>query len=348
MSDSRGKLETWINRVWYGSSYAHLLFLPLTLVFASVAATRRFLYRQGILGSMKMPVPVIIVGNIAVGGAGKTPVTLWLAEFLKSKGMNPAIISRGYGGTSSSSTVLVTGDSDPASVGDEPVLLARRSGCPVFVNPDRVQGASSAVHHGTDVIISDDGLQHYRLQRDFEIAVIDGSRGFGNGFLLPAGPLREPQSRLATVDRVLVQELSGKQDRSESGDRDTHFSLAGEVLVRVDDGSTREISELTGKVVHAVAGIANPERFFEQLQSHRLQVLKHPLPDHAVLQESDLKFDDDLDVIITEKDAVKCMSIAHDRLWYLPVSVVFEDSEDMQWLDDLHGKLQSSVSQDPA
>ena len=348
MSDARGKLETWINKVWYGGSYAYILLLPLTLIFVLVAATRRFLYRRGILGSTKIPVPVIIIGNIAVGGAGKTPITLWLAKHLKSRGMNPAIISRGYGGSTTTSSVHVTADSDPASVGDEPVLLARRSGCPVFVDSDRVQGASSAFHHGADVIISDDGLQHYRLQRDFEIAVVDGSRGFGNGFLLPAGPLREPQSRLDTVDRVLVQEVRGKRDRRKSGDRDTHFSLTGNLLVRVADGSTREISELTGNEVRAVAGISNPERFFATLQSYHLQVLMHPLPDHALLKESDLNFDDDLDVIVTEKDAVKCKSIAHDRLWYLPVSVVFDDGEDMRWMDALHAKLQSSVSQDPA
>jgi tetraacyldisaccharide 4'-kinase len=207
MSDTGGKLEAFINNIWYGKSHAYVILLPLTAVFALVAALRRYLYKQGILSSRKISVPVIVIGNIAVGGAGKTPVTLWLAEFLKEKGMDPAIISRGYGGKATSSTILVTGDSDPVLVGDEPVLLARRSGCAVFVDADRVQGAAAAVHNGADVILSDDGLQHYRLQRDMEIAVIDGSRGFGNGHLLPAGPLREPQCRLDTVDHIMVQEV---------------------------------------------------------------------------------------------------------------------------------------------
>jgi len=348
MNDSRGKLESWANKIWYGGSYFYVVLLPLSLVFGLVAATRRFFYRHGILGSTKISVPVIVVGNIAVGGAGKTPVTLWLAEFLKSKGMNPAIISRGYGGTTASSSVPVTHESDPALVGDEPVLLARRSGCPVLVNPDRVQGALSAVERGTDVIISDDGLQHYRLRRDFEIAVVDGTRKFGNGFLLPAGPLREPQRRLDSVDRVLVQRVDGGDSGPLAGDRASHFSLAGEFLTRVSDGCSRPLDEFSGRSVHAVAGIANPDRFFEQLRRHGIDVRAHPLPDHAAFADEDVNFGDELDVVVTEKDAVKCKSIAHSRLWYLPVSVVFDDGEDMRWLDALHDRLRASVSQGPA
>ena len=345
MSDTGGKLETFFNNVWYGKSYVYVVLLPLTAVFALVAALRRYLYRQGILSSKKVPIPVIVVGNIAVGGAGKTPITLWLAELLKAKGMNPAIISRGYGGKAASSTILVTGDSDAAQVGDEPVLLARRSGCPVFVNADRVQGALSAVHNGADVIISDDGLQHYRLQRDIEIAVIDGSRGFGNGHLLPAGPLREPVSRLDVVDRILIQ-CARVGESGMPGDRATHFFLAGETLHKVSDGSSRALSELAGKTVHAVAGIANPTRFFEQLERHDINVHRHPMPDHAPIAAADVQFDDGVDVIITEKDAVKCKNLSHEHLWYLPVNVAFNDDEDMQWIDALHGKLRTSVSQE--
>ena len=345
MSDTGGKLEAFINNIWYGKSHAYVILLPLTAVFALVAALRRYLYKQGILRSRKMPVPVIVIGNIAVGGAGKTPVTLWLAEFLKEKGMNPAIISRGYGGTATSSTILVTGDSDPAVAGDEPVLLARRSGCPVFVDADRVQGSLAAVHNGADVILSDDGLQHYRLQRDMEIAVIDGSRGFGNGHLLPAGPLREQVKRLGAVDRVLIQCAQGEES-GVPADRVTHFSLAGETLHRVSDGSTRALGELAGKSVHALAGIANPARFFEQLERHGINVHRHPMPDHARLSAEDVQFDDDLDVIITEKDAVKCAKIAHERLWFLPVSLAFKEGEDLQWADALHAKLQASASRE--
>jgi tetraacyldisaccharide 4'-kinase len=350
MSDTGGKLEQFINKVWYGKSWFFIPLLPLTVVFALVAALRRLLYRRGILASSKISVPVIVVGNIAVGGAGKTPVTLWLANLFKSKGMNPAIISRGYGGKAASQPVHVTADSDAAEVGDEPVLLARRSGCPVYVDADRVRGAKSAVSNGADVILSDDGLQHYRMQRDIEIAVVDGSRGFGNGFLLPAGPLREPVSRLDKADRILIQvakDGSGLQvDTSKFADKMSCFSLAGELLRRVSDARTREISDLKGKSVHAVAGIANPDRFFEQLECYGIQVHRHPKPDHARLSEADVSFDDDLDVIVTEKDAVKCKSFAHERLWYLPVSVSFENSEDLQWFDALHDKLRSSRTQD--
>lgn len=351
MSKEHGGLEAFFNNVWYGKSFWFVVFLPLTIVFALIASLRRVLYRNGILSSENVTVPVVVVGNIAVGGAGKTPVTLWLAQYLKSKGMNPAIISRGYGGEATSSTVIVNEQSDPALVGDEPVLLARRSGCPVFVDADRVRGATNAIENGFDVILSDDGLQHYRLQRDIEIAVVDGSRGFGNGWLLPAGPLRELVSRLATVDRVLVQQ--GKADDSRLADetfsdRVTNFSLVGETLLKVTDGRLLQLSELAGKSVHAVAGIAHPERFFKYLEQQGIKVLRHPLRDHARLSDTDVHFDDDLDVVVTEKDAVKCTAFAHDRLWYLPVDVVFEKGADMQWLGALHDKLQLSVTQEPA
>lgn len=350
MSETGGNLEQFINKVWYGKSWFSIVLLPLTVVFAFVAALRRLLYRRGVLASSRIPVPVIVVGNITVGGAGKTPATLWLANLLMSKGMHPAIISRGYGSKAVSQPVHVTADSDADQVGDEPVLLARRSGCPVFVDADRVRAANCAVSNGADVILSDDGLQHYRLQRDIEIAVVDGARGFGNGFLLPAGPLREPVSRLDSVDRILVQvakdECGVQVDKRIPADKASRFSLAGELLRRVSDARTRDISELKGKSAHAVAGIANPDRFFEQLECYGIQLHRHPKPDHARLSEADVSFDDDLDVIVTEKDAVKCKSFAHERLWYLPVSMSFENSEDLRWFDALHDKLHSCRTQD--
>jgi len=346
MSDKGGKREALVNKIWYGESLAYAVLLPFTAIFAAVAAVRRFLYRQGILRSHKIPVPVVVVGNIAVGGAGKTPITLWLADIFKSRGKNPAIISRGYGGKERSSTILVTGDSDPGLVGDEPVLLARRSGCPVFVDPNRVSAALSAVHAGADVIISDDGLQHYRLQRDIEIAVVDGARGFGNGHLLPAGPLREPISRLDSVDRILVQ--NGKVDFRSGlpGEKTSCFTLAGAELRRVNEEKIIALSQLSGQSVHAVAGIANPLRFFEYLERHGINVIRHPMPDHARLSAASVTFDDDLAVIVTEKDAVKCKEFAHDHLWYLPVDVIFEGEEDMQWIEALHAKLQASDSRE--
>jgi tetraacyldisaccharide 4'-kinase len=351
MNNTGGKLEAFINNVWYGESHAYIVLLPLTALFSVLAALRRYLYRQGVLGSNMIPVPVVVIGNIAVGGAGKTPVTLWLARFLKEKGLNPAIISRGYGGRKMASSVLVTAESDPVLVGDEPVLLARRSDCPVFVDANRVRAALSAARNGADVILSDDGLQHYRLRRNIEIAVVDGSRGFGNGHLLPAGPLREPVSRLDTVDRILLQQVGGSDKGHDSsaalGGRTTRFSLAGQMLKRIDDGQSRALSEFSGKSVHAVAGIANPTRFFEFLEEHDIEVHRHPKPDHARLSGVDIRFDDDLDVIVTEKDAVKCSKVSHERLWYLPVTVSFGNDEDMRWIDALHAKLRASVSQEP-
>ncbi len=352
MSDTGSTVESAINRIWYGDSITYLFLLPLSGLFALAAAARRLLYQKGILRSYRMPVPVVVVGNITAGGAGKTPVTVWLAEVLKGKGMNPAIISRGYGGNLADAVLEVSAASDPGLVGDEPVLLARRTGCPVLVNANRVESALKAVSQGADVIISDDGLQHYRLRRDAEIAVVDGSRGLGNGHLLPAGPLRESERRLRSVDRVMVQRAVGDADTRYGSrildNRTSRFSLAGEMLHKIADETTTELTKFDGQSVHAVAGIADPERFFRQLERHGLKVVRHPLPDHARISAADITFDDELAVIVTEKDAVKCTAIAHERLWYLPVHVVFDIDQQTQWVTALHAKLQASQSQDPA
>lgn len=348
----RDKLEAILNRIWYGKSYAYVLLLPLSVLFATVAALRRYLYRHGVLSSYKLSVPVVVIGNITLGGGGKTPVTLWLAKALKDKGLRPAIISRGYGGSGKDVTIKVTAKSDPGIVGDEPLVLASRSDCPVYVNPDRVTAANVAIDDGADIIISDDGLQHYRLKRDAEIVVIDGSRGLGNGHLLPAGPLREPESRLASVDRIMVQgEVDGTQSLYGNRTEDagiTQFSLAGETLLRISDGVCRGLSEFAGKSVHAVAGIANPERFFRQLECHGINVIRHPLADHASITSEDVNFDDELDVVVTEKDAVKCSNFAHDHLWCQPVHVAFAGNLKRHWIDTLYTKLMSCVSRESA
>ncbi len=344
------KIESFFNRIWYGDSIAYLFLLPLSGLFAMASAARRKLYQNGILRTCKIPVPVVVVGNITVGGTGKTPVTAWLVDVLKDKGMKPAIISRGYGGEVADKVLQVTAASDPGVFGDEPVLLARRTGCPVFVNANRVASALEAVSQGADVIVSDDGLQHYRLQRDAEIAVVDGSRGLGNGYLLPAGPLREPEHRLKLVDRVMVQRAVGDAGTRYGNrildTRTSRFSLAGETLHNLGDQTTAELKMFDGQPVHAVAGIANPERFFSQLERHGLDVIRHPLPDHARISADDVIFDDDNAVIVTEKDAVKCTAIAHENLWYLPVHVVFDIDQKSQWVTALHAKLLSSRSQD--
>ena len=256
------KLQEFTHRIWYGGSRGYIALLPFSWLFAGLSALRRFLYRRSILRSYRMPVPVIVVGNITAGGSGKTPVTLWLARWMQQAGKKPAIVSRGYGGNHTGITERVSADSDPRVVGDEPVLLAKRSGAPVYVDKNRVLAAQAAVADGANIIISDDGLQHYRLQRDAEIAVIDASRGLGNGHLLPAGPLRESEARLNTVDRILVQceteDESARYGNRANDRRTTRFMLAGDTLENLVDGARLPIADLSGDTVHAVAAIGHP------------------------------------------------------------------------------------------
>ena len=226
----------WVEKIWYGKSPLYLLLLPLSWIYAFVIMLRRYLYSIRILKIRVMSVPVIIVGNITVGGTGKTPMTIWLAQQLQEEGYAPGIITRGYRGNVGSSPVVATRDSDVAIVGDEAVVLARRCTCPVLVHPDRVAAATKAVELGVNIVISDDGLQHYRLGRDFEIAVIDGARGFGNGHLLPAGPLREPETRLASVEEILIQveTLQDAQFLARSTDPEPRFfALSASAISRL-------------------------------------------------------------------------------------------------------------------
>jgi len=333
-----------LQRLWYASRWAHLLLAPLSGVFASVSALRRWLYRTGRLQSRRAAVPVVIVGNITVGGTGKTPVTIWLADQLRSRGFRPGVVSRGYGGVVGELPVQANAGSDPDIVGDEPLLIAARSRCPVLVHPNRVAAADALVKTGVDVIIADDGLQHYRLQRDFEIVVIDGERGFGNGWQLPAGPLREPRSRLDSVDQILVHEASSDPYAFDSAglpeDKISRFHLVNHELFAVGGEETRSFDDIRGNTVHAVAGIGNPERFFRMLESHGLEVVRHPYPDHAALTARDLQYDDGLDIVMTEKDAVKCREFATSRCWYVPVDV---DMHDDAWLDRLEQCLRQAA-----
>jgi tetraacyldisaccharide 4'-kinase len=260
-----------------------------------------------------LPVPVIIVGNITLGGTGKTPLVIWLVHFLVKAGYRPGIVTRGYGGTRRNGPIGVGIDFDPAEVGDEPVLLARRSGVPVVVDTDRPRGARFLIRqYSCDVVVSDDGLQHYALQRDFEIALIDGARRLGNGRCLPAGPLREPAPRLRSVDALIV---NGPPQEGEWG-----MTLVAMGFQRVGELQTlAPVSQFRGQRVHAVAGIAHPQRFFEQLRRLGLEVIEHPFPDHHPYQSEDLRFNDALEIIMTEKDAVKCERLEGMRAWFLPV-----------------------------
>jgi len=303
-----------LQRHWYRITPLHLLLLPLSLLFALLSSIRRLLYRSAILLSIKLPVPVIIVGNISVGGTGKTPLTLWLAGQLIADGWHPGIISRGFGGNRSKPQEVLP-ISDPASVGDEPVLMAQRMLCPVWVGRNRPAAALDLLrcHPECDVIISDDGLQHYRLQRDVEIAVIDGLRRFGNGLLLPAGPLRELPSRLRKVDAVVT---NGGQ--AEAGEYS--MQLEGVLFYNLMNPQiTAVAADFKDQCVHAIAGIGHPERFFAHLHKLGLAVHPHPFPDHHAYSAADLAYDDANALLMTEKDAVKCIGFADERCWVLRV-----------------------------
>lgn len=302
---------------WQHRNLKSLLLLPLAALFAAVAGARRFAWKIGLLGSRHPGVPVIVVGNITAGGTGKTPLVLWLARFLQDRGMHPAIISRGYGAARSDPRP-VPADGTPADYGDEPCLMARRAGCPVWVGTDRAATAEAMrkAQPAVDVVISDDGLQHYRLARDFEIVVIDGMRGLGNGWPLPAGPLREPPSRLAGVDAVVINGSNPSYAFSQAlpmrlqGERFSNLARPQQVVTG---------AHFRGMTVHAVAGIGNPQRFFAHLRALGLQCIEHPFPDHHPYCAADLAFGDDAPVVMTEKDAVKCTAFATINHWALIV-----------------------------
>jgi len=306
-------MKNWLVRRWYSSAPAPWFLRPLSTLFGGIAAARR---RRQQARQQRLPVPVIVVGNIAVGGTGKTPFVIWLTQRLREWGWQPGVISRGYGGNAAQWPRQVTADSDPAEVGDEPVLIAARAGCPVAVGPDRVAAAQQLLASGgVDVIISDDGLQHYRLARDLEIAVVDGNRGLGNGELLPAGPLREPPQRLDEMALIVV---NGKGWSAPTG-RAIAMQLFSLEVRALKGGAVRPIAGFAGQTVHAVAGIGNPARFFSMLSQHGIRLVMHPFPDHHPFAPADLDFSDELPVLMTEKDAVKCGRFAGERYWVVPV-----------------------------
>jgi tetraacyldisaccharide 4'-kinase len=311
----------WLERHWQRVTVVSLLLYPLSVVFQAVVAIRRAAYRREWLQSGEVSVPVIIIGNVTVGGTGKTPLVLWLAGWLQQHGMQPAIISRGYGACVKSPHP-VTADADPARVGDEPVLLAQRSRCPVWVGKDRVAAARAllATHPAVDVLISDDALQHYRLPRNIEIAVVDGTRGLGNGFMLPAGPLREPASRLASVDAVVM-----------NGNPGAHETPPGAFNMQLEGREFRNLLNPTWVVgpdyfqrkrVWAVAGIGHPPRFFSHLHALGLQFEAIEFADHHPYVPSDLALPRAEAIVMTEKDAVKCAAFASEIHWVLPVTAV--------------------------
>ncbi|KPK60564.1 MAG: hypothetical protein AMJ59_05585 [Gammaproteobacteria bacterium SG8_31] len=315
------KIHDWLQRVWYGSARGGWLLVPLSWIFASVAGLRRFFYRTGVLPVTRVHRPVVVVGNITVGGTGKTPLTLWLAERLQKEGLRAGIASRGYGGSASGGPVVVQTDDDPAVVGDEALMMACREVAPVAVCRRRADAATQLTAVGADVILCDDGLQHYRLARDLEIAVVDGVRRFGNGRLLPAGPLREPVSRLAQADWVVCN--GGAPETGQIGMR-----LAGDTLYRLADGKVATLDDFRGRSCHAVAAVGNPEPFFSLLRDAGIRVVPHPLSDHAVPSLRELGLSPDETVLMTEKDAVKCRDGAGFDAWFLRVDARLDPTAD--------------------
>lgn len=288
------------------------LLWPLGALYGLIARARRHAYRAGWLRRGEVDVPVVVVGNIFVGGTGKTPMVAWVVRRLQALGRNPGIVSRGYGGRARTWPQDVHPDSDPVRVGDEPLLLARQTGCPVVVGPDRVAAAQRLVAAGCDVIVSDDGLQHYRLPRALELAICDGARGLGNGLCLPAGPLREPPARLATVDLVISNGRAPELTPA-------WFDLVPGRLHPAGPQAAGARSPAPGATVDAVAGIGHPERFFATLETMDYRVIRHSFPDHHAYQPADLAFAGERPVVMTEKDAVKCARFAAEDTWYLPV-----------------------------
>ena len=296
-------------------------------------------YAGGWLRSHRAACPVLVVGNLTAGGTGKTPLVAWIAQQFAAFGFKVGIISRGYKRAETAPRIVEV-DSDWRDVGDEPLLLRRATDCLTAVAADRVAGAQLLANHDVDVIIADDGLQHLRLARDCEIVVIDGTRGFGNGQLLPAGPLREPASRLASVDAVIING-SGKQHVPVASDRPClQMSLvSSQVLPVSGTAEARPLESFWRQSVHAVAGIGNPERFFNDLRKHQLEVIEHPFPDHHAFTAADLQFSDELPILMTEKDAVKCGPIATPRMGYVPVTAQFSEGGAQQLLERVLFKL---------
>jgi tetraacyldisaccharide 4'-kinase len=315
---------------WYSPrpSALAIVLRPLSLAFGAGVALRRALYRAGLRKRVALPVPVVIVGNITVGGSGKTPLVAALGRALGERGFRPGVVSRGYGRDRVDDVpLLVDPHDDPQRVGDEPLLLAR-AGCVVAVARDRVAAGRAllARHPTCNVIIADDGLQHYRLERTVEIAVVDAARALGNGLLLPAGPLREPATRLDEVDAVVAFSTDPIRAAPARANAFTMTLSAGDFARVANPGTTAPASAFLGSDVHAVAGIGDPARFFAQLAALGIRAIAHPFPDHHRFSAADLAFAGARAVLMTEKDAVKCESFADERCWYLPVRAEVDDA----------------------
>lgn len=321
-------LQSKVHQIWYRTrpNWLARLLQPVSWLFALVAAFRRQCYRWGLLKTVYMPVPVVIVGNITVGGTGKTPFVIYLVELLKKQGYRPGIVSRGVGGKQSVAPLQVTAESSYQAVGDEALVLFNRTQVPVFVCPSRVEAAKALIAQtDCNIIVSDDGLQHYALGRDIEIALIDSSRKQGNGLLLPAGPLRESIKRLLAVDIVI--------EHGEDKSADMH--LVPEAFHSLVENKTVPLDYFKTTSVHAVAGIAHPERFFNTMKKLATCVFPHSFKDHYAFKSIDLVFNSTNPIVMTEKDAVKCHDFATQRYWFLSVAASISDSVHHQLVQEI-------------
>lgn len=309
--------------MWYGTSVLAVLLVPFSWVYRAIIALRRASYRAGYLKSVSCSVPVIVVGNVTVGGSGKTPLVAWLVAHLEAAGMRPGVVSRGYGGSAGRSPVIVGTDSRAGQVGDEPLLLARRTGRPVCVCADRVAAVQHLLREmDVNIIVADDGLQHYRLRRDLELIVIDGERGLGNGRLLPAGPLREPAARLAEADLLFINGQAGEIPGYVPGYAPDHlFELAPGRVRALHGTQSRDLGEFNAGPVWAVAGIGNPERFYALLADSGIDYEPVAVADHGMIDLKSLVVEHDRPILMTEKDAVKYPEQSAADVWWVPVDV---------------------------
>ncbi|MBD2810649.1 tetraacyldisaccharide 4'-kinase [Xenorhabdus sp. Vera] len=319
-----------IERIWSGRSWLYIALLPLSAFYGLISGLLCLSYKLGLSRSWKAPVPVVVVGNLTAGGNGKTPVVIWLVEQLQIKGYRVGVVSRGYGGKSERYPLLVTDEVTTIQAGDEPVLIHRRTGVPVAVAPKRTDAVKALLAHApVDIVITDDGLQHYALQRDYEIVVIDGIRRFGNGCWLPAGPMRELAGRLNTVNAIIVN--GGIPQTGE-----LPMALKGELAVNLLTGETRKVSDIPNSI--AMAGIGHPPRFFATLQQLGADLQKtHAFADHQSYEKSQLLAlaGNNQNLLMTEKDAVKCFQFAQHNWWYLPVYAHLPEKEGQKILNEI-------------
>ncbi|OHV13085.1 tetraacyldisaccharide 4'-kinase [Kushneria phosphatilytica] len=317
-----------LEQAWYSDAGWVKLLTPLELLYRSVVRRRRRAFQSGHRETWHASVPVIVVGNITLGGTGKSPLVAWLGRWLRDQGWHPGIISRGYGGHASRYPLYVDETTDTAYAGDEPVMLAQQTQLPVAVDPDRPRAARKLIAAGCDILLSDDGLQHFPLGRDIELVVVDGQKGFGNHRCLPVGPLREPLDRLADVDAVITNgDLGVRVPASQYS-----MTLVPHAWRHLNDNVCYSIADrpFSGRV-HALAGIGNPARFFRTLERLEVDFEQHPFPDHYRFTAQDLRFADNRPVVMTAKDAVKCRRFANERCWALDIEARPE-AELIEWL----------------